>query len=268
MAEPTRALRRPAPAAADRDSRVEALLVDGVDRYVAGHYQEAIHLWTRVLFLDRSHARARAYIDRARTALAERQRRTDELMDQATASLAHGDADTARDLLASLAGAPVDDERMAILSLQLDRLERAQGRRPSSARTQAAVVDALPVATRRARWRRAGIVVALAAAAMLVALVAGERLAQGWFGIDAGPLDLPPASSGARVASGADAILARARTLFASGRLDEALGVLDRIDADSPFARAAESLRLEIRQARRRAVAPARDIDLPGAGRP
>jgi thioredoxin-like negative regulator of GroEL len=247
---------------------VEALLVDGVDRYVAGHYQEAIHLWTRVLFLDRSHARARAYIDRARTALAERQRRTDELMDHATASLARGDADEARALLASVAGAPADDERMAVLSLQLDRLERAQGRRPSSARAHAAVVDAVPVTTRRARWRRRGIIAALAVAAMLVALVAGERLAQGWLGIDAGPLDLPPASSGARTTSGADAILARARTLYASGRLDEALGVLDRIDADNPFARAAESLRLEIRQARRRTVAPAGDVALPGTGRP
>jgi thioredoxin-like negative regulator of GroEL len=220
-----------------------------------------------VLFLDRSHARARAYIDRARTALAERQRRTDELMDHATASLARGDADKARDLLASIAGAPADDERMAVLSLQLDRLERAQGRRPSSTRAQAAVVDVVPVATRRTRWRRTGVLVALATAAMLVTLVAGERLVQGWLGIDAGPLDLPPASSGARVAPGADAILARARTLFASGRLDEAMGVLDRIDADSPFARAAESLRVDIRRARRRAGTPG-DVDLRGAGRP
>jgi tetratricopeptide (TPR) repeat protein len=268
MAESTRALRRSVPAAADRDSRVEALLVEGVDRYVAGHYQDAIHLWTRVLFLDRSHARARAYIDRARTALAERQRRTDETLDQAAASLAGGDADHARMLLASLEGAPADDERLAVLSLQVDRLERAQGRRPSSARVRAAVVDAVPVVTRRARWRRTGIVAALAAAAMLVALVAGERFAQGWLGIDAGPLDLPPASAGARTAAGADAILARARTLYSSGRLDEALGVLDRIEAGNPLAREAESLRLEIRQARRRAGSPGGDIDLPGTGRP
>ncbi|HVT48595.1 MAG TPA: hypothetical protein VHD57_12450 [Vicinamibacterales bacterium] len=268
MAEPTRAVPRSIPATADRDSRVEALLVDGVDRYVAGQYQEAIHLWTRVLFLDRSHARARAYIDRARTALAERQRRTDELMDGATASLARGDADAARALLASAAGAPADEERMAVLSLQLDRLERAQGRRPSSARAHAAVVDAVPIVGRPARWRRTSVLVALAAAAMLVALVAGERLAQGWLGIDAGPLDLPPAPAGARTSSGADAVLAHARALYASGHLDEALGVLDRIGADTPLARAAESLRAEIRRARRGSAGSAGDIDLSGAGRP
>ena len=57
----------------DRDGRVEALLVEGLDRYFGGRYEEAVHIWTRVLFLDRNHPRAKAYIDRARTALAEQQ---------------------------------------------------------------------------------------------------------------------------------------------------------------------------------------------------
>src|SRR5690606_15679799 len=62
------------------DDRAEALLVAGLDHYFEGRYEEAIHLWTRLLFIDRGHARARAYINRARSALAERQRRADELM--------------------------------------------------------------------------------------------------------------------------------------------------------------------------------------------
>ena len=66
--------------AALRDGQIDALLDDGLDRYFGGRYEEAIHLWTRVLFLDRSHARARAYIDRARTTLAELQRRSDEML--------------------------------------------------------------------------------------------------------------------------------------------------------------------------------------------
>ena len=41
---------------------IESLLVAGLDRYFAGDYDGAIHAWTRVLFLDRRHARARAYI--------------------------------------------------------------------------------------------------------------------------------------------------------------------------------------------------------------
>ena len=84
------------PSAADRDSQAEALLVDGLDRYFAGRYEDAIHLWTRVLFLDRSHARARAYIDRARTALAERQRRAEEMLQASRELLEHGQTEAAR----------------------------------------------------------------------------------------------------------------------------------------------------------------------------
>ena len=47
-------------AGADRLGQAEALLVDGLDCYFAARYEDAIHIWTRVLFLDRSHARARA----------------------------------------------------------------------------------------------------------------------------------------------------------------------------------------------------------------
>ena len=77
--------------AAHRDSQTEALLVDGLDRYFNGQYYEAINLWTRVLFIDRSHARARAYIDRARTALAERQRHVEELLHTANELVTRGD---------------------------------------------------------------------------------------------------------------------------------------------------------------------------------
>ena len=44
-----------------------------------GRHELAINVWTRVLFLDRGHARARAYIERARSAVAERQREGEEL---------------------------------------------------------------------------------------------------------------------------------------------------------------------------------------------
>ena len=58
----------------ERDARVEDLLLAGLDHYFVGQHELAISVWTRVLFLDRGHARARAYIDRARSAIAERQR--------------------------------------------------------------------------------------------------------------------------------------------------------------------------------------------------
>lgn len=57
-----------------RDQRIEQLLISGLDRYFAGELERAIQVWSRVFFLDRGHPRARAYIDRARGAIAERQR--------------------------------------------------------------------------------------------------------------------------------------------------------------------------------------------------
>ena len=60
--------------AGDRDAKIEQLLLTGLDHYFCAQYEQAINVWTRALFLDRNHARARAYIERARSALAERQR--------------------------------------------------------------------------------------------------------------------------------------------------------------------------------------------------
>src|SRR4051794_19627503 len=63
-----------------KDAKIEQLLLVGLDHYFAAQYDQAINIWTRALFLDRSHPRARAYIERARTALAERQRESEELL--------------------------------------------------------------------------------------------------------------------------------------------------------------------------------------------
>src|SRR5688500_15880082 len=115
MAEPKRAETSPELEAPDREGRVEALLVDGLDHYFSGRYEQAIHLWTRVLFLDRSHARARAYIDRARTALAEQHRRTDEMLHVGGELIARGDTDQARALLTRAMAASGDEARATAL---------------------------------------------------------------------------------------------------------------------------------------------------------
>ena len=64
----------------DRDVKIEQLLLAGLDHYFNAQYEQAMDVWTRVLFLDRGHARAGAYIERARAALGERQREADELV--------------------------------------------------------------------------------------------------------------------------------------------------------------------------------------------
>ena len=77
----------------DREAKIEQLLLDCLDHYFAAQYEQAINVWTRALFLDRSHARARAYIERARTALAEGQRESEELLQSGVAAFHRGEAD-------------------------------------------------------------------------------------------------------------------------------------------------------------------------------
>src|SRR5438105_13564827 len=83
----------------DREARIEELLLAGLDHYFSGRYEQAVNVWTRALFFDRSHARARAYIERARSALAERERQSEELLQRAVAALEHGRGHEARRLL-------------------------------------------------------------------------------------------------------------------------------------------------------------------------
>src|SRR5881392_3822304 len=104
-----------------RESRIEELLLAGLDHYFNGQHELAVSVWTRVLFLDRSHARARAYIERARTAIAERQREGEELLQTGAAAFQRGDATGARLLLTSAVERGASpDEALALL----DRLDR------------------------------------------------------------------------------------------------------------------------------------------------
>ena len=105
------------------DVKIEQLLLVGLDHYFAGRYEQAIDVWTRAFFFDRDHPRARAYIERARSALAERQRESEELLQQGVAAFHRGDASEARRLLtAAIDGGAPAEEALAVLG-RLDRLE-------------------------------------------------------------------------------------------------------------------------------------------------
>jgi tetratricopeptide (TPR) repeat protein len=245
MPEPKRVESLPEFGPADREGRVEALLVDGLDRYFSGLYDEAIHLWTRVLFLDRSHARARAYIDRARTALAEQHRRTEEMLHASGELIAQGQSDQARELLARAVAASGDEARAAALRWRLEHLERARAVDAAARPAAAAVRDALPVGRGRAWpwlfWASGALGLVLIAAMLRPGVRASLGLASAEF-------DLPAsAESVARpVLSSTDVALVRARTLYARGRLAEALQSLDRVDPRSSTRAAADQLRVEI----------------------
>src|SRR6478609_9590512 len=136
MSDPlrTETSRTPEPTSrAERDAKIEQLLLGGLDHYFAGQYDQAINVWTRALFLDRAHPRARAYIERARSALAERQRQSEELLQNGVAAFHRGDADEARRLLQAAidAGAPPEDA-LAFLE-RLNRLDSVRAK-PTPAR--------------------------------------------------------------------------------------------------------------------------------------
>src|SRR6186713_230655 len=85
--------------AADREGRIEQLLLAGLDQYFAGRLDEAIDVWTRVAFLDRRNTRAKAYIDRARGLVAERQREVEALVYEGVEAYQAGNLLVARSLL-------------------------------------------------------------------------------------------------------------------------------------------------------------------------
>src|SRR6188768_116282 len=178
---------------ADRDTRAESLLVDGLDRYLAGRFEDAIHIWTRVLFLDRSHARARASIDRARTAIAERQRASEEMLHVTSEVLTRGDAAEARRLLDEILNSGGDDERAAELRVRIERLERASvTAHPSTIPPPSpAVVPATDGPTHRFRWLALAVIGAIVlAGGMAIAPAIGVL-----FGFDRVRAPLIPAAA-------------------------------------------------------------------------
>lgn len=233
--------------AADRESRTEALLVEGLDHYFQGRFDEAIHLWTRVLFIDRTHARARAYINRARTAQAERLRRAEEMLQAAGDLLTRGDLDQARRLLANAEQASGADEKVAELWARLERVERT--RQVSSATSPIAIVDVRPVRSWRWFGRMAAQIVAAGAFALLLLSLAASPVVGDW-------LAGTPGSGSAGVAatrpldvlSVEDVALVRARQLYARGRLAEALAVLDGVDGANGNRDAVDRMRVEIQR--------------------
>jgi hypothetical protein len=234
----------------DRAGRADALLVQGLHLYFDGHFEDAVHVWTRVLFLDRSHARARAYIDRARSAMAERQRRSDEMLHASQQLLDSGETDAARHLLTEAIASTGDDERASALRVRLERVERAR----SAPGTSRLAISAAPAMVPAWTWPDRSLArrLLLGIAAGTLAFLVGFLGLRAYEWIDSGPeaeaLAPPPAQTGVQVLSSSDVALIRARMLFARGRLAHALQALDRVDDRSAEREDADALRVEIQR--------------------
>ena len=238
-----------------RESRIEELLLAGLDHYFSGQHELAISVWTRVLFLDRSHARARAYIERARGAIAERQREGDELLHTGAAAFDRGDTADARRLLTSAVERGAQpDEALAML----ERLERL-------APADAGDVDSALVEPRPHRYvrnrvvpdtSRPGIRAATLVLVLAIGLASGVLMMIAW---SSGMLPWAAARSTSvsttrtvleplPVPTSAEGSLARARSWAGSGRLRDALAALDAIHPGDPLRPQADELRAHLQQ--------------------
>jgi len=236
---------------ADRDSKIEQLLLAGLDHYFAAQYDQAINVWTRALFLDRSHARARAYIERARSALAERQRECEELLQTGVAAFHRGDGDEARRLLQAAidAGAPPEDA-LAFLE-RLNRLEgvRSKPARPLRAGRATAVRVEGPSAL---RWKRWSVAAAALGAIGAIGVASWSRV--DWRSLTIWPqspaslASVPPMRELPPLPRRGEAALARASVLAASGHLRDALALLDLVRPTDPQKPAADRLRADIQR--------------------
>ncbi len=250
--------RRDAQTGAEDDTRIEQLLVTGLDHYFAGEFEAAINLWTRVLFLDRNHDRARAYIDRARSAQAEQHRVSEALVHQGLEAFDRGEVARARALLSdALDQGASHDLALGVLG-RIDRLDVGQTRSP----------EPLPAARRRVlpkkrpsetpgADRRLGagtwiglvsVVTLVGAAALyydtplnLAGLWPAAPVAERPFAATVTPPPLP-------VPLPAESYLREGRALFASGKLRDALRAVDRVPVGDSLRPEADRLRGDIQR--------------------
>jgi hypothetical protein len=233
----------------DREARVEELLVNGLDHYFSGQHELAINVWTRALFLDRGHARARAYIERARGAIAERQREGEELIQSGAAAFQRGESELARRLLISAVEHGAATEEALTLIERLDRLEAASGQQEKMPRPAARPDQVSPVvvAPRKDRswlgWVATGAL--LGAAAVVVAAVVWVR--GEWRPVTpASTATVRPIDEPLPVPSASDVRIARAQAQYARGHLREALIEIDAVPPGDPRSAEADALKADI----------------------
>lgn len=236
----------------DREARLEELLLSGLDHYFAGQHELAINVWTRALFIDRGHARARAYIERARSAIAERQREGEELIHSGATAFQQGDPDTARRLLRAAVEHGVATEEALALLERLDRLEaasvpdsRIQPHEPP--RTTTSDVDSARSDRSWLGWIATGVFLGFAAAVVIIGILwsRGEL----WLPFES----VPPTESSTRVhdeplpvPTASDVALARAQAQYDRGHLRDALLALDAIGPGDPLSADADQLKAVI----------------------
>jgi hypothetical protein len=236
----------------EQAARIDQLLTAGLDDYFAGRHERAVQVWSRVFFLDRTNARARAYIERARGAIAERQRVAEA-----------ASADPRRDCRGD--GAPADgrpDDGSGVLVVNGALAARLA---PAEAATVPVAETSALAATRRARLAH-GLLVAAAGVLLFVAgytVAARDRLAE-WVSGAASRRPVIPTEG--RTSGRA---LDEAREAMTARRYDDARRALSRIPPGDPLRPDADRLLAQLQRAfpvNSPMLAP--DVPASGAGSP
>jgi hypothetical protein len=239
---------------AERDAKIENLLLAGLDQYFAADYAQAIDIWTRVMFLDRNHARVRAYIERARSAMAEQQRESEELLHNGVAAFERGEIEAAKQMLnAAVQRGGAHEVALAFLT-RIDRIHAATSAQPMSEAPPSRMPFRPRTVTppsRGSRWVRT-VFVALLVVTAAVAVISWDRLRVWIPGLKSAdqnvaaplrvvqePLIVPRSSETA---------LDRARALFESGRAYDALRALDLVRPTDPLRGEADRLKEAIQR--------------------
>jgi tetratricopeptide (TPR) repeat protein len=239
---------------AERDAKIESLLLAGLDHYFLSDYAQAIDVWTRALFLDRSHARARAYIERARSALAEQQRESEEMLHSGIAAFESGQMNAARQLLnAAVQRGGAHDVALAFLT-RIDRINAAApaAAAPAPASAPRKVLPAIVPARQLGAGLLLALTVVAAAAVLAYAFGAWEQmraLVPGW--TSSAESSASPVASLRQplvVPRSSDLALERAKALFAAGRLPDALRALELVRSTDPLRGDADQLKTTIQR--------------------
>jgi hypothetical protein len=234
---------------ADRAARIEQLLLSGLDHYFGGHYEQAINIWTRVAFLERGHGRARAYIERARSALAERQRESEELIHTGIAAYEAGDLRTARELLTRAVEQGGANETALLFLQRLSRLDAVSGPSRSAEtthRTRSARREQPQAPSSAGSW-----FATITASVLVVGLVAVGALAVRSWLVElpvTAPLGEPVQAEAVPIVRPSDTRMSRARDLVGGGNPHDALVLLNEIDIADPLRAEADRLTADIQR--------------------
>ncbi len=258
------------------------LLRQGDDLHARGLYHQAIHVWTRILFLDRGNPQARLRIDKAKEAVAELQRRLDAEIAEARALFDGGEIEESRERVRSVLAADASHGDAVQLAASIEAVDRRNelpreppaGTRPSPEPKPAPAPDVVfaPTPTQgvvirvpkgpRLSSHRAGSaatsrvqMAAFLLGALLLFAVSAFYLSENWEAIVSdgafgSPAGLAPAVLPDRLAATAPDLSQlryyNGQRLFAQGRYREALAELRRVDRDSTVVAEARSLILRI----------------------